>query len=72
MSSNDFDKWYETNPTSCDPKRSHLEGRVFALEEVLKEIGDRNPTGRQGYRSFVDELKDNIEKELEKYRKGLR
>ena len=59
-----FDDWYENNPTSCDAKTSHLEGRIFSLEWVLKKIGTRNPNGRQGYRDFVDELKTEVEKEL--------
>lgn len=59
-----FDDWYENNPTSCDARNSHIEGRIFALKWVLKKICPRSPNGRQGYRGFVDELKDAIEKEL--------
>ena len=35
----EFDKWYENNPTSCDAKRSHIEGRIFALEWALDHAG---------------------------------
>jgi len=59
-----FDDWYENNPTSCDAKQSHIEGRIFALGWVLKKIGLRSPHGRLGQQGFVDKLKNEIEKEL--------
>lgn len=33
----EFDEWYKDNSTSCDAKRSHIEGRIFALEWVLDQ-----------------------------------
>jgi len=59
-----FDNWYENNPTSCDAKTSHIEGRIFVLRWVLKKIGPRSPDGRKGCRSFLDELVDDVQEEL--------
>lgn len=59
-----FDDWYENNPTSCDAKKSHVEGRIFILKWVSEEIGSRSPECRLGYTGPMDELKTVIEEEL--------
>ncbi len=54
----EFDKWYENNPTSCDAKRSHIEGRIFALEWALDHAGGACDWDK------IDAELDNMKKEL--------
>lgn len=59
-----FDNWYQNNPTSCDAKISHMEGRIFILRWVLDKVGKRSPDGRKGCWDSVDEFVDDVKREL--------
>ena len=61
-----FNNWYENNPTSCDTKTSHIEGRIFVLRWVLEKMERRSHESRaECFRqNFINVFVEDVEKEL--------
>ena len=51
----EFEKWHDSNATSCDPRTANEEGWKAALEWALKKINEINERG-----SIIDYMEEEL------------